>query len=268
MPNSRSIGERLFMAKKIKTTRYWTRKCPNCTFEYPNWFTTCPRCHASWKGEGGISVSETDSTPMPTTQIQDFQAEKEKTIKIIAQLTEDDVRISKLTLFFSADNGISWFQMDMVREGDYFAADILNVPINSTIVYYLKGVDENNMEFTEDNNQNYYYYQVTENLEHEIPESPPPVTAPSDSPTLYTSQPASTPQKPFSQQHELDIPPVPPKQATPQATDRSTSTQNGVIFTPLDQVQRDANLKICPNCKSKIKVDWGICPICGSPQPH
>ena len=256
------------MAKKIKTTRYWTRKCPNCTFEYPNWFTVCPKCHASWKGEGGISVSETSPTPEPTTQPQEKVPEKEKTIKIIAQLTEDDVKISKLTLFFSADNGISWFQMDMVREADYFAADIMNVPINSTIVYYLKGIDENNMEFTEDNNQNYYYYQVTESVEPELPETRPPVTAPKESAAPYMSQPSAESQSPVKkspstpqQQHDLDIPPVPPKQG-------SAPTQEGVVFTPLDQVQRDANLKLCPNCKSKIKSDWGICPICGSPQPN
>jgi len=256
------------MAKKIKTTRYWTRKCPNCTFEYPNWFTVCPKCHASWKGEGGISVSETSATPEQITQPQETAPEIEKTIKIIAQLTEDDVKISKLTLFFSADNGISWFQMDMVREGEYFAADIMNVPINSTIVYYLKGVDENNMEFTEDNNQNYYYYRVTESVEAELPETRPPVTAPTESAAPYTSQPSAEKQSPVQTllpthqpQHELDIPPVPLKQGT-------ASSQSGVVFTPLDQVQRDANLKLCPNCKSKIKSDWGICPICGSPQPN
>ncbi|TFG21399.1 MAG: hypothetical protein EU530_00150 [Promethearchaeota archaeon] len=256
------------MAKKIKTTRYWTRKCPNCTFEYPNWFTVCPKCHASWKGEGGISVSETSATSEQPTQPQQPVTEKEKTIKIIAQLTEDDVRISKLTLFFSADNGISWFQMDMIREADYFAADIMNVPINSTIVYYLKGIDENNLEFTEDNSQNYYYYHVTESVESELPETQPPVTAPTKSAAPYMNQPSAETLSPVQKlltphrfQHELDIPPVPPKQG-------SNPPQSGVVFTPLDQVQRDANLKLCMNCKSKIKSDWGICPICGSPQPN
>ncbi|MBN2154814.1 MAG: hypothetical protein JW776_02060 [Candidatus Lokiarchaeota archaeon] len=260
------------MAKKIKTTRYWTRKCPNCGFEYPNWFTVCPKCKSDWKGEGGISVRESSATPTETEVTPPPKLEKEKTIKIIAQLTEDDVRISKLTLFFSADNGISWFQMDMLREGDYFAAEILNVPINSTIVYYLKGIDENNMEFTEDNNQNYYYYHVSENVESEIPEELPPATKPSTNPPLYTGPTQqSSPNIPSENNLELDIPPVPPR---PQPKDISSSNQissnktSGVIFTPLDQVQRDSNLKICPNCKSKIKSDWGICPICGSAQPN
>jgi len=25
----------------IKTTRYYTKNCANCSFEYPNWFTNC-----------------------------------------------------------------------------------------------------------------------------------------------------------------------------------------------------------------------------------
>lgn len=264
------------MAKKIKTTRYWTRKCPNCAFEYPNWFTVCPKCHASWKGEGGISVSETSVIPEQPMQTEEVQPEKEKTIKIIAQLTEDDVKISKLILFFSADNGISWFQMDMMREEEYFAADILNVPINSTIVYYLKGIDENNMEFTEDNNQNYFYYHVTENVESELPETLPPVAKPTQSPTPYMSQLSTEPAPESStlvkqptpyQDQELEIPPVPPKQHTEPVHAHFQGKSDGVIFTPLDQVQRDTNLKICPNCKSKIKSNWGICPICGNPQP-
>jgi hypothetical protein len=257
------MERRSLMAKKIKTTRYWTRKCPNCAFEYPNWFTVCPKCHASWKGEGGISVSETSSVPEQPAQTGVSQPEKEKTIKIIAQLTEEDVKISKLILFFSADNGISWFQMDMMREEEYFAADIMNVPINSTIVYYLKGIDENNMEFTEDNNQNYFYYHVTESVESEIPEKLPPVTKHTQTAAPYMSR-TSTETQPISEQidNDLGIPPVPAKQGT-----ELRPKQSGVIFTPLDQVQRDANLKVCPSCQSKIKSDWGICPICGSPQP-
>ncbi len=26
-------------------------------------------------------------------------------------------------------------------------------------------------------------------------------------------------------------------------------------------------LKECPKCKSKIKRQWEVCPICGEPQP-
>jgi len=265
------------MAKKIKTTRYWTRRCSNCNFEYPNWFTVCPKCKSDWKGEGGIIISETSAPASKPIVSQPPEPEKEKTIKIIAQLTEEDVKILKLTLFFSADNGISWFQMDMKREGDYFAADILNVPINSTIVYYLKGIDENNMEFTEDNNQNFYYYHVSESVESDTPQTSPPAAKPIESPTPYKSSSSSIPyrvqnlptQSTYKTNHDMDIPPVPQRSQprSPIQSPNQESPKSGVIFTPLDQVQRDANLKICPNCKSKIKVDWGICPICGNPQP-
>ena len=32
----------------IKTTRYFTKSCSKCSFEYPNWFTNCPKCGAAW----------------------------------------------------------------------------------------------------------------------------------------------------------------------------------------------------------------------------
>jgi len=32
----------------IKTTRYFTKNCSKCGFEYPNWFTNCPKCGAAW----------------------------------------------------------------------------------------------------------------------------------------------------------------------------------------------------------------------------
>ncbi len=259
------------MAKKIKTTRYWTRKCSNCSFEYPNWFTVCPKCHVAWNGQSTDASSGT--AQVKTSQVPPVEQEKEKTIKIIAQLTEENVKITKLTLFFSADNGISWFQMDMNRETDYFAADILNVPINSTIVYYLKVIDENGLEFIEDNNQNYYYYHVSEVMESEIPESMPPATKPTDTPAPYMSQSSAMESLPPSTnitENDMYIPPVPPKKEplTSSSTQDTQQKPQGVVFTPLDQVQRDDNLKLCPNCQSKIKADWGICPICGSPQPN
>ena len=32
----------------IKTTRYFTKTCSNCEFEYPNWFTNCPKFGLAW----------------------------------------------------------------------------------------------------------------------------------------------------------------------------------------------------------------------------
>ena len=78
-------------------------------------------------------------------------------------MTEENVKIKDLTLHFSAD-GISWFQIAMINEEDYFAAEIENIPIKSTIIYYLKGIDEKNIEFTEDNDGKFYYYQVSEEI--------------------------------------------------------------------------------------------------------
>jgi predicted ATP-dependent serine protease len=32
----------------IKTTRYFTKNCSKCSYEYPNWFTNCPKCGVAW----------------------------------------------------------------------------------------------------------------------------------------------------------------------------------------------------------------------------
>ncbi|MFX1297573.1 MAG: hypothetical protein ACFFD2_22325, partial [Promethearchaeota archaeon] len=59
----------------IKTTRYFTKDCSQCGFEYPNWFTNCPKCGAAWD----------DSKVITTPK----EAQK-KTIKIVVKITEED----------------------------------------------------------------------------------------------------------------------------------------------------------------------------------
>ena len=78
----------------IKTTRYFTKNCSKCDFEYPNWFTNCPKCGAAWD----------DSEIIPATK----EAHK-KTIKIVVKITEEDFNkaISYVNLIFSADQGRS-----------------------------------------------------------------------------------------------------------------------------------------------------------------
>jgi hypothetical protein len=284
------------MAKKnIKTSRYWTRTCPNCQFEYPNWFTNCPRCKATWQGEGATETQVANEAQPTGGQAT------EKTIRIIAQLTEDDVKIRELNMFFSADNGISWFSMPMVREEDYFVAEIANVTSNSTIVYYLKGLDEKGVEFIEDNNADFYYYYIGEM-------EPKPAGKAQESPIqkqvssgsqgvseIYKSSPQAgaantlfqSTQKPSSEGKAVSVQKnqtggdkpmqiaAPPEFFSQNNSIQSKSNQpaedkqaqpnigNGIQFTPLNQTKKDGNLKICPNCKSNVKSQWSVCPICG-----
>jgi hypothetical protein len=233
------------MAKKLKTARYWTRKCPNCGFEYPNWFVSCPKCHAAW------NEVKTDDFQAEVSQQPPIQQTKEKTIKIIAQIAEMESQIKELILIFSADNGISWFQMPMVYENDYFVAEIANVPISSVIIYYLKGTDDTNEEFIEDNNGEFYYYQVTEEITQ------------NSSPPDKTMDKSITPNK-----IERDLSPVAPTTNYSELQTKRKNTQaikkeSDVIFSPLNELRKDTNLKACPSCNSKIKTDWSVCPICG-----
>ncbi|MHA1727934.1 MAG: hypothetical protein ACTSWY_04300 [Promethearchaeota archaeon] len=265
------------MAKKMKTTRYWTRKCLKCGFEYPNWFVSCPACHTSWNGV----VVETKHGSDKSKQ-QPIQQSNEKTIKIIAQLTEENMKLEELNLFFSADNGISWFKMPMNKistenENDYFSAEIENITINSTVIYYLKGIDKNNTEFLEDNNGNFFYYHVTEEIITESegakrlkspkkPEKPPKLVVPA-------SRKMKSPEKVPEKKDLLENLPqtsnlsenvlVPPEADSETDFEADLEEDLEVIFSPLDKIAKDKNLKECPNCQSKIKDVWAICPICG-----
>ncbi|MBD3350912.1 MAG: hypothetical protein GF364_05440 [Candidatus Lokiarchaeota archaeon] len=243
--------------KKIKTSRYWTRKCEHCGFEFPNWFVQCPKCKRTW---GSSEEEEVVEKPKQTKKVS--PAEKElKTVKIITQVAEDEARITSLTLYFSGDNGISWFQMPMKREQDYFLAEIQNVPSQSTIIYYLKGVDENGNEFMEDNDGEFFYYHVVDDMADESELGAPEIAKEAE--YDQASTPKEIEEKIAEDIEEEEEEPVQiegPKFEQPEQYNPLTS---GVKFTPLQNIKRDKNLRECPNCKSKIKKDWSACPICG-----
>ncbi|MFW9987140.1 MAG: hypothetical protein ACFFC3_00625, partial [Candidatus Odinarchaeota archaeon] len=109
----------------IKTTRYFTKSCSKCSFEYPNWFTNCPKCGTAWDDSEVIATHK--------------EAHK-KTIKIVVKITEEDFNksISYVNLIFSADQGKSWYQMVMEAKLDYYIAEIVEVPVGSVIIYYIE----------------------------------------------------------------------------------------------------------------------------------
>lgn len=246
-------------ARKIKTSRYWTRTCEKCQYEFPNWFVQCPRCKHVW-GEKPNDNVQSQSVKVDSTKQSNL-----KTVRIIANIDEEEAKISSLTIYFSGDNGISWFQMPMVRENDYFVAEIQNVPTHSTIIYYLKGVDQTGMEFIEDNNAEFYYYNVFEEIEEESMYSEKKEQR-STEPPQFSKDVA-----PLLKEIKEDIEEGPVQISTPsfnQQSERPASqykpnTSGGVVFTPLNQVKKDVKLRECPNCKSKVKSDWAACPICG-----
>ena len=254
--------------KKIKTARYFTRNCENCGFEMANWFVQCPRCKQTWNAPAEEEQLTTDTNQIVQKSTSKLAEDTQKTIRIIAQLTEDDIKINGLSIFFSANNGVSWFSMPMKREEGYFVAEIENIALYSTIVYYLKGIDETGMEFVEDNESNFFYYNVSEIEDEQDPLDIEP-------PTQIKEPPQEIPNKiegpiiidgPVSiEPPKFEEPLEPPKFEEPKIS--KTPVKNpGVIFTPLNQAKKESNLKVCSHCKSKIKTDWSVCPICGGQQ--
>lgn len=206
----------------IKTSRYFTKSCHNCSNEYPNWFTQCPLCGTAWddiEAKAGVDVKEFD----------------QKTIKIVVKITEEDFNeyIDHLQLIFSGDQGKSWYQMKMEAETDYFIAEMADVPNGSVIIYYIEVFLENGVKHIENNDGNYFYYRVGVPLE-ETEEGPPLSEAQIIQDNIKVS--------------DLE----------PQTIEQER--EPSIFGKP--QTQIDPDLIVCPHCNSKIKKMWSTCPFC------
>lgn len=245
----------------IKTTRYYTKNCTKCGFEYPNWFTNCPKCGAAWD----------DSQAIPVTK----EAHK-KTIKIVVKITEEDFNksIFNVNLIFSADQGKSWYQMDMEAKMDYYIAEIAEVPVGSVIIYYIEVYLEDGEKIIENNNDKYFFYKVgvplgeaekeppkheTKALKESIKEAP-------IKPKMYHKPPIEAPkQKPHITREMVEQSTVIPheqfKTAEQHSSQEYISDESTIFGRP--QTKIDPELKVCIHCNSKIKKMWSTCPICG-----
>ena len=133
----------------IKTTRYFTKTCTKCKFEYPNWFTNCPKCGAAWDS---VEAEKTTGA----------KEALKKTIKIVVKITEEDFNntLERVKLIFSADQGRSWYQMEMENQLDFFIAEITDVPVGSDIIYYIEVILIHGEQVIENNEGNYFHYKV------------------------------------------------------------------------------------------------------------
>jgi hypothetical protein len=256
----------------IKTTRYFTKTCSKCKFEYPNWFTNCPKCGAAWDD---VEESErTISGEIP-----------KKTIKIVVKITEEDFdeSIKNVKLVFSADQGNNWYQMSMENKKDYFIAEIAEVPIGSTIIYYIEVLLQNDEIVTENNEGSYFYYKVGTSIEQDsiyeresnVTQTHPPVersTSLENETTLSQSNEYFTTDVPKKKDYF--------KSKESQAADFISFNKHRRVVKPTEipkyyepednltifgkpQTEIDPNLKLCPYCNSRIKKEWSTCPICG-----
>ncbi|NHJ24327.1 MAG: hypothetical protein EAX89_07110 [Candidatus Lokiarchaeota archaeon] len=258
----------------IKTTRYFTKTCSQCKFEYPNWFTNCPKCGAAWDfGEA--------------EKVLDQEDKSKKNIKIVVKITEEDFdrSLQLVQLIFSADHGKSWYQMKMENKQDYFIAEIADVPTGITIIYYIRVYLENGNIIIENNEGNYFFYKVGMPIEYKEQEEQvkPPNNVSyetydedilSDSKFKYQNS-----QQELIQGNEYFIPSnkdldrnvlkvqsenvIPPAKIQPPSDPEDYHFEKNVTIFGVPQVEIDPDLKVCPYCNSKIKKMWSICPICG-----
>ncbi|MBD3193995.1 MAG: hypothetical protein GF317_03000 [Candidatus Lokiarchaeota archaeon] len=256
----------------IKTSRYFTKTCSNCGYEYPNWFVSCPNCGITWDSEKQKSVQE----------------EKDiikKNIKIVAKLTEEDFSdpLELVNLVFSGDKGKTWYKMKMDYQSDYYLAEIVEVPEGARIIYYIEVVLEQGEKIIENNEGKYFLYQVgssmtqeaiepTKNEEEQIqenvekyPKEPEQYFRPNENedpnlPSTTSSSPAPSSEN-LSQ--ETSQPKIP--QEYVEFDDKSPNEvkfETETIFGK-PQHEKDPDLKVCPHCNSQIKKMWSTCPICG-----
>ena len=247
----------------IKTTRYFTKTCLNCNFEYPNWFTNCPKCNFAWdelKKEGEVTL--------PSLK---------KKIKIIVKITEEDFdeALERVQLNFSADQGNSWYQMEMISKTDYFIAELADVPTGSTIIYFIEVRLKNGEIIVENNDGNYYYYIVGSSYEDASKSS----TTSKKIENQETSNKVKREDLKKAKKQKVITRPIKqeyfkPKNKTPKIPSQISkvqSPQNLIDYRAEDnlsifgnpQTEIDPDLKLCPYCNSKIKKMWNTCPICG-----
>lgn len=221
----------------IKTARYFTKKCSKCTTEYPNWFTNCPKCGAAWD----------DSKVKNSEKTEDFN----KNVKIVVKITEEDFdqAILDVKLIFSADQGKSWYQMNMTNEIDHYSAKLSKVPDNSIIIYYIELILENGEKIIENNEGKYYYYKVGE-VKEETKEEPPEAYYEKMQENIKSTD--NLPQDYFD-----------PSLENISETERKELLQDNLTIFGKHQTEIDSSLKTCPNCNSKVKTMWTTCPICG-----
>jgi hypothetical protein len=239
---------------KVKTSRYFTKTCSNCGEEYPNWFTNCPHCGTAWDE----SVPEQNNTKQVTT------LKKKKTIKIVVKITEDDFEegIVNVQLIFSADKGKSWYRLDMDMKRDYYIAEIAEVPIGSVIIYYMEVFLENGEKIIENNEGQYYFYEVGGPIRKETEqESKAKAALTAQEQKMMKNQKSNTPQMRKEESSETESGYEHHK--SKMVSNPQTQTQTKTIFGT-QQVKKEENLKLCPHCNSKIKKMWSTCPICGN----
>ena len=102
--------------------------------------------------------------------------------------------LQQIILVFSNDNGKSWYEIEMQKDGNIYSLTIPSVKIGSKVLYVFKGLGINGEEFMEDN-QGQFYSQIAKSPEILKPSTLPlesetedQIEIPSESPDLENNE--------------------------------------------------------------------------------
>ncbi len=67
-----------------------------------------------------------------------------------------NIHIAKIMLVFTYDDGNTWFETEMIKNGEDHHAFLSDIPDEGTLIYFLKIIDVFDEEFIDNNNEQYY----------------------------------------------------------------------------------------------------------------
>jgi len=206
--------------------------------------------------------------------------------------------LSSLILIFSLDKGNTWYSVDMVKRDLIYIVTLPDISKGTIILYSFKAVGYDGEEFIEDNN-GMYYSQIAgqDDIEYESKETHSQsdllpdlneseilnteiVKFPSDFDEI--SEKSSDSQQTSiidSDEKEILRPIIPYNPFSPEDGDIGETLNTFQSFSKIigakktnPPVKRRSfikraqiiNKKRCSKCKANLKVDWRICPICGT----
>ncbi len=206
--------------------------------------------------------------------------------------------LSKLILIFSLDKGNTWYSVDMVKRDLIYTVTLPDISHGIIILYSFKAVGHDGEEFIEDNN-GMYYSQIAgqDDVEYESKdiigksESLPDLNENAILNTELVNFPSelieSSKESDYSQQSnlidsekkEIIRPIIPYNPFSPEDGDIGETLNTFQSFSKIigakktnPPVKRRSfikraqiiNKKRCSKCKANLKVNWRICPICGT----
>lgn len=114
----------------------------------PFWYVACPKCNKPVVSDnlarGACVVGG-------------------KNVRIVGKIENEldgFMLIIDVTMYYSTDNGISWREVEMKASGENYVGEIHGLPENARILYFLEATDIAGRTLVQDNDGEYFTYQV------------------------------------------------------------------------------------------------------------